>query len=55
MGLKKGLITIWRDLEKKNKKQTQKQNKTSVHTKEVSINDGSGDGQMICQRYTYVR
>ena len=49
MRLKKGLIKIWGDLAKKTKqsiKQAQKKkNKPSMYTKEVSINDGSGDGQ----------
>ena len=53
--LKKALIKIWGDLAKKktttkqnktNHKTSEKQNKTSMHTKEVSINDGSGNGQM---------
>ena len=48
MRLKKGLIKIWRDLAKN---KTNKKNKPNNKTKrlwtrkEVSINDGSGDGQ----------
>ena len=51
MRLKKGLIKIWGNLAKKQNKtkhktSAKKEKKPSMYTKEVSINDGSGDGQM---------
>ena len=58
MRLKKGLIKIWRDLAKNKtkqiKKQAQQPNKTSVHTKEFSINDGTV-AMGKCQKYIFVR
>ena len=48
MRLKKGLIKIWRDLAKnKTNYKSKPNNKTKrlCTRKEVSINDGSGDGQ----------
>ena len=48
MRLKKGLIKIWGNLAKKQNKtkhktSAKKEKKPSMYTKEVSINDGSGD------------